>query len=222
MRRRIDDLVDIQLGYQFRERLTMASDGTHQVIQVKDIDQFNDHRLVPSSLYRVTPKRDAEKYVVTNGDVLFLSKGRRNSATLVDGLVENMPWIRPDGTQGTVHMPAIAAGYFFILRPRTDNLLPDYLAWAINAPPAQAYLQSVAGGSAMPFVTKQAFADLEIDVPSLERQRIIVELHRLARREHNLYGRLAELKASLIAEICVTAARSGARTTGRTNVTEAD
>ena len=173
MRRKIDELVEIQLGYQFRERLTMASDGTHQVIQVKDIDQFNDHRLVPSSLYRVAPKRDADKYIVTNGDVLFLSKGRRNSATLVDGLVEDMPWIRPDGTHGAVRMPAIAAGYFFILRPRTDRLRPDYLAWAINAPPAQAYLQSVAGGSAMPFVTKQAFADLEIDVPSPERQRII-------------------------------------------------
>lgn len=222
MRRKIDELVDIQLGYQFRERLTMASDGTYEVIQVKDIDQFNDHRLVPSSLYRVTPRRDAKKYVVTNGDVLFLSKGRRNSATLVEGLSRNKRWVHPDGTHGTVRIPAIAAGYFFILRRRTESLRPDYLAWAINAPPAQAYLQSVAGGSAMPFVTKQAFADLEIDVPSLDRQRIIVELHRLALREQNLYGRLAELKASLIAEICVTAARNGARTTRRTHVTEAD
>ncbi|QOJ04351.1 MAG: hypothetical protein HRU71_13010 [Planctomycetia bacterium] len=210
--------MDIQLGYQFRERLTMASDGTHQVIQAKDIDHLNDHRLLPSSLYRVTPRRDAEKYEVRNGDVLFLSKGRRNSATLVDGLLTELPRMRPDGRRGMDRVATIPAGYFFILRRRTDCIRHDYLAWSINAPPAQAYLQSVASGSAMPFVPKQAFVGLEIVVPSLDRQQIIVELHRLALREQNLYGRLAELKASLIAEVCVTAARNEARTTGRTHV----
>ncbi|MFO0839586.1 MAG: restriction endonuclease subunit S [Phycisphaerae bacterium] len=208
MRRRIDELVDIQLGYQFRERLTMASDGTHQVIQVKDINQYADHQLVPSNLYRVTPVRDAEKYVVRNGDVLFLSKGRRNSATLVEELSDSVP--------------AIAAGYFFILRPQTGNLRSDYLAWAINAPPAQAFLQSVASGSAMPFVTRPAFESLEIDVPSLDRQRAIVELHRLARREHSLYGRLAELKSNLITELCLAAAKKRDTTNGRTHVEEAE
>lgn len=186
----------------------MASDGTHQVIQVKDINQYADHQLVPSNLYRVTPVRDAEKYVVRNGDVLFLSKGRRNSATLVEELSDSVP--------------AIAAGYFFILRPQTGNLRSDYLAWAINAPPAQAFLQSVASGSAMPFVTRPAFESLEIDVPSLDRQRAIVELHRLARREHSLYGRLAELKSNLITELCLAAAKKRDTTNGRTHVEEAE
>jgi len=222
VRRRIDELVDIQLGYQFRERLSITSDGTHQVIQVKDIDQFNGHSLVPSGLFRVTPKRDADKYVVRNGDVLFLSKGRRNSATLVDGLDQGTRPSHRDRTRGTGETPVIAAGYFFILRPRVEVMRPQYVAWAINAPPAQAYLQSVAAGSAMPFVTKQAFADLEIDVPSMERQGTIVELHLLSRREQSLYGRLAKLKAGLVDEICVAASRIVESASGRTHVEEAD
>jgi len=207
MRQRIDKLVDIQIGYQFRERLTMGSHGTHQVIQVKDIDELNDHRLVASSLYRATPKTDTGKYEVTNGDVVFLSKGRRNSATLIEGLAQDLPLLHPDGRQETVRMPTIVAGYFFILRPLIDNLSPDYLAWAINAPPAQTYLRSVASGSAMPFIPKQAFAELEIDVPPTDRQRLIVELHRLARRESVLLRQLEQKRSELTAAICVAAAR---------------
>jgi len=211
MRQTIDELVDIQIGYQFRERLTMESDGTHQVIQAKDIDEQHGHRLIASSLCRVTPKRDAEKYEVTNGDVIFLSKGRRNYATLIEGLHGGTSVARPDDGQEAGHLPTIAAGYFFILRPRTQRIRTDYLAWAINAPAAQAYLRSVAGGSGMPFVSKHAFLGMEIDVPPPERQRLIVELHRLAERQSHLLRELERKQSELTTGICVAAARRNER-----------
>lgn len=207
MRMRIDDIATIQIGYQFREKLTMASDGTHQVIQVKDIDEHNDHRLVPSSLYRVTPKRDAEKYEVTNGDVLFLSKGRRNYATLIDGLIEDYPWIKPDGSRDTFSVKTIAASYFYTLKPKSDRVRPEYLAWAINAPPAQAYLQSMASGSAMPFIPKHSLIEMEIDVPDLDTQRSIVQLHALSLREGWLLKRLEQRRSDLVTGVCLAAAR---------------
>lgn len=207
MRQRIDDIATLQIGYQFREKLTMASDGTHQVIQVKDIDEADNHRLVPSSLYRVTPKRGAEKYEVADGDVLFLSKGRRNYATLVTGLIEEGPSIKPDGSRGWFSIKTIASNHFYILRPKSDNINPDYLTWAINSPPAQAYLQSMASGSAMPFIPKQSFTELEIDVPDLETQHTIVQLHELSLYESSLMKRLEQRRTELVAGVCLAAAR---------------
>ena len=192
MKMKVSDIAEIQIGYQFREKLNMASDGTHQVIQVIDIDEWNDHRLCATSLFRVTPKRHTEKYVVKNGDVIFLSKGRRNSATVIADVPRSAP-------------PTIAAGYFFILRFDADVVLPEYLAWYINARTAQAYLNRVSGGSAMPFVSKADFEQLEVDVPPLNVQETIVKLHRAAFREGDLLEKLRRKRAELHEGICLDA-----------------
>ncbi len=194
---KIENIVDIQIGYQFREKLDMALDGTHQVIQAKNIDAENDHRLNFTSIVRVTLKRDAKKYVVNNGDVIFLSKGRRNYATLIEGLSSDTK--------------AIAAGYFFILRPKVETIRTDYLALAINEPSAQSYLKSVASGSGMPFISKQAFAALEIDIPAAETQEKVVKLHQLSFRESALLKRLEQKRNKLIRGICLKAIRQAAR-----------
>jgi len=195
------------MGYQFREKLTMASDGTHQVIQVKDINEHDDHRLVPTSLYRVTPRGDAAKYEVGNGDVLFLAKGRRNHATLIENLIEAYPWIKPDESQDTFRVKTIAASYFYVLRPKADLIHSAYLTWAINAPPAQAYLQSMASGTGIPFIPKQSFIELEIDIPDLATQHSIVKLHSLGRREAQLLNQLHRLRSALVTGISLAAAR---------------
>ncbi len=197
MKTTIEQLADIRAGYQFRERLAMGSDGTHQVIQIKDIQEWNDHRLCPTSLYRFTPKGAAEKYMVRNGDVIFLSRGRRNYATVVEDL--------PEYGQGT-----LVASYFFILTFKpgvTDHLRPAYLAWYINQPAAQNYIQSVAGGTMMPFVAKTAFAQLTVEIPPLHVQEAIVNLHRLWLRETTLLQGLENARRRLVQGICMKAAK---------------
>lgn len=193
MKRKIKHIAEIQIGYQFREKLGMTSDGKCQVVQAKNIDQLADHSLNTSGLYRVTPKRIAEKYEVENGDVIFLSKGRRNYATFIDGL------------QGNIQ--TIVAGYFFILRLKRDDIIPAYLAWSINQPPAQNYLQSVSRGSGMPFIPKDAFASLEVEIPPVKTQEIVLKIHKLALKENALLKLLEQKRNKLIRGICLKAVR---------------
>ena len=103
MKKKIKKIADIQIGYQFRERMNLTSIGTYQVIQAKDISESFGHRLDVSNLYRVTPPKIDNKYLVRNGDVIFLSKGRRNYATFIKCL--------------TAGIKTVAAGYFLIIRP---------------------------------------------------------------------------------------------------------
>lgn len=188
MRVKISDIAEIQIGYQFREKIDQASDGTHQVIQVKDINERRDHQLIPSSLYRVTPDRDTSKYEVSNGDVIFLSKGRRNYATHIDGL-HNQKTIVP--------------GYFFILKIKNSGILPEFLTWSINQQPAQGYLQTVTRGTGIPFIRKDDFADLMIHIPTMEIQRNIVELHKLSLKESALLYQLRIKHEELVRTICI-------------------
>ncbi len=193
MRKRIKDIVNIQIGYQFRQSLNISSDGQYQVIQAKDINASN-HQLEADLLNNVTPKRNPKRYEVANGDVIFLSKGRRNYATFIEGL------------SGV--LPAIVAGYFFILQIKSKSILPEYLSWSINQQPAQAYLQRVARGSGMPFIPKDAFSNLEIDVPPIEVQELIVRLHNLSLQEERLLTTIKTKRNELLQGICLKAAKT--------------
>ena len=193
VKRKVKQIAEIQIGYQFREKLDTTSDGKYQVVQAKDIDQLADHRLNTSNLYCVTPKRSAEKYEVKNRDVIFLSKGRRNYATFITGLEDNIK--------------TIVAGYFFILRLKCNDIIPAYLSWSINQSPAQNYLQSVSRGSGMPFIPKDAFTSLEVYVPPINVQEQIIKLYELSLQESMLLKQLEEKKSKLISRICIEAAK---------------
>lgn len=189
MRAPIRELMEIQIGYQCRDNSEISQEGTHYLVQAKDVDSELGYDLVAPSLNLIKPARNPAPYIVGNGDLLFLARGRRRSATLIEGLP-------PD-------RPSIAMYYFFILRPKSNLINPGFVAWIINQGPAKDYLASVAGGTTIPFVTKQAFSALEIDLPGLEVQEYISRMYRLSMREMRLLRHLEQNRMELVRSACL-------------------
>src|SRR3990172_10295176 len=99
MKAMLKRLARVQIGYQQWGRIVPDPKGVCQIIQIKDLD--DQCALRTEGFYRITPEgANHERYQVNQGDVLFLSRGNRNSATAVDVNLQN----------------TIAAGYFFILK----------------------------------------------------------------------------------------------------------
>lgn len=189
MKATISELAEVQIGYQSRGRINPDPKGTHQIIQIKDICDKN--KLNVGDLYRVVPEREPERYLVNPGDVLFLSRGRCNMAVAIKEPLSD----------------TIAAGTFYIVRVRNQGILPEYLAWYINQPQAQAGLRSRAQATSIPLVTKAAFESLEIAIPVLRVQRRIVELAGLVSREKALLSQLAQKQEQMISAVCLRAAK---------------
>ncbi len=140
MKKKIKDIAEIQIGYQFRGRMETIPNGTHSVIQIKDFDEFQNLRT--TDLNKVNLKSDTERYTVNKRDILFLARGHRNYAFPIKDVSAN----------------TIAASYFFILRLINKDILPEYLAWYIKQAPAQEYLHNIARrGTHMPIVPKSSF-----------------------------------------------------------------
>lgn len=191
MKKKITEIADIQIGYQFRKKIEPADDGTNRVIQIRDFDE--SHILNNEGLSRVRIDKPMEQYLIRQGDVLFLSRGRRNwAAPIVDELQD-----------------AVAAGHFFVIKMSDEIILPEYLAWYINQSPAQEYLHSIARrGTHMPLVTLSAFKGLSVDVPDMATQHRIVELSRLMEREKKLLAELQEKRLLLINAISLKAIKT--------------
>lgn len=191
MKKKITEIADIQLGYQFRKKIEPADDGTNWVIQIRDFDE--NHILMKNELSRVKIDGTAEKYLITKDDVLFLSRGQRNWATaIIDDLTST-----------------VAVSHFFVIRTKPHAVLPEYLAWYINQAPAQEYLHNIARrGTHMPLVPLSAFSGLTVALPDIGTQRKIIELSRLMEKEKKLLASLQEKRTQLINAICLKAIKA--------------
>jgi restriction endonuclease S subunit len=180
MAERLKEIASIQMGHPFRSRLKMDASGNVHVLQMKDIDEYsrlNTGDLVPATLPEVKDIHRIEK-----GDILFRSRGRANTAALVEEQLQNV----------------VVAAPLFRIRVDDDKVLPAYLAWYINQPRAQAYIERHASGTISRMIHKKALEDMEFDLPTLERQKQIIAIAQLAAREQDLLQLLAEKRKSYI------------------------
>ena len=178
-------LADIQPGYPFRGKLPLDKAGDAFVVQYRHVivgDALNDQD--GNTLDRVAlPGRKQPDYLKP-GDIIFMAKGSRNNSVMVGDLPEN-----------TVCTPNF---YRIRLGSESVNLLPEFLSWQLNHGEAQRYFVMCSQGTLAPSITKTQLADLPVVIPSMEQQRLMVELAGAANREKQLLTRLIENRQHMI------------------------
>jgi len=191
MKKTLGEIATIQAGYQFRGRVVPDPAGGTPVIQMKDYHPF--HGINVAGMVRIEAKSIPPACIAKAGDVLFLARGQRLTATVVGSDAEG----------------AIVSGYFFILRPEPEVAAPGFLAWYINQPAFQTQLRAVAKGTDTPLVAKTDIQDLTVDLPPLNTQALIARLDELSRRESCLLEAIAEKRSALIRALTQEAAGGG-------------
>jgi hypothetical protein len=179
MKHRICEIAEVTSGYPFREKIESQFGSTVSVLQIKDV--VEDQGIQESGLATVQV-RNAEPYLVSEGDVIFLSRGHRRFAKAIRAPLRN----------------TIATGYFFILRPDPSQILSGFLSWTINQEQFQETLRPLIRGSNVPFVSKSDFQEIKIEVPSFEVQTRILGLQSLCVREKQITERLNLKRQQLI------------------------
>ncbi len=169
------DCAAVLPGFSIKTRVEHETDGTHQVLMAKHLKEGEPYRYSHEDELRIKPKTPADKYLVRNGDIVFISRGLRNSAFLI----------------GTAPEPTLASSTLYIIRPY-PGIDPGYLAWCINQPPAQAAILQARTGAGTPIVQRNEFTGIAIPVPSLDKQRQIAGLSDLMARERALRHRLLD------------------------------
>lgn len=190
---KLAELADIRPGYITREAVKHVPDGSYALLQIRD---FTPDRAMAdfANTTRITPEPRATVIPLRVGDVLFLAKGANNFAFAVP----------------TLPTPALAAGYFFVLRP-TPAILPEYLAWFLNHDSTRAVLTRLSTkGAHMPVIRRDVLASLDVPLPPVARQQTIADLDSLRQQEQRLLANLARQRHDLIANVCLAAARHGA------------
>lgn len=156
-----------------------AKPDLHGEVYYLQAKHFNKDREFDPS---VEPDLEADgkilKHMLQAGDVLLAAKGHYNFAVHYKGL-----------------RPAVASSMFIIIRLNDKKAtLPQYLKWYLNLNRTQNVLSKLSRGTALPSLTKSHVEQLLVEIPTLEKQEIIVKLEELKKLECSITLQLQELK----------------------------
>lgn len=188
--KQLGELAEIRTGYPFRGRIARVESGGCRLVQMGDVRATTSE--VNIELAHVVAPPNWQKHVLQPGNVLFVGRGMRNDAATFVGETGNV----------------IAAPHLFVLRARNEWIaFPDYLTWFLNLPETQERIRSIRSGSALPFVPMEAFARLEVPVPSIEIQKRVVGIKRLCQHEQHLLAQIRERRRTLMDGLMLEAVR---------------
>ena len=180
----LSKLVHIQPGYLSRGRVRSVPDGTHRLLQAKDLSADGGVRL--ENAVRFHPERRPELYQILRGDVLVIARGQEHKAHCID---EDLP-------------NTLVAFSFYRLRPNSSRILPGYLAWWLNLPSVQAQINAESRGTGISYISRLALENLHIQVPTLNVQHEVVRILELWHKIKSIRRQLDEKREQQIQMVC--------------------
>lgn len=171
----LNEITQIQTGVFLKPEIS----GDTLYLQIKDFDSRGE--LIVNPVPGILMDSRLERHLLQSGDILFAAKGSKNFATVFSGL----------------NFPAVASSAFFVLR-KNASYLPDYVAWYINHPVIQKKLKFEAKGSSIPSISIGAVQSLEVVLPDLNTQGLIVKIEKLRSKERKLKAELDQLKEDFL------------------------
>ncbi len=169
------DCGSIRSGQSFRKAPIEDSQSQCFSIQTKDLLPIGciSQELTPISTVNEKPKPNVEA-----GDILILSRGVRFNA----GLVRQLPG------------QSVALNMFYIFKPKSSELMPEFIVAYLNNPIIQERLKSFATGATIPHLKASDLGNVRIPVPSLQQQKAYVDLTDATIEEQAIFEKLFYLR----------------------------
>jgi restriction endonuclease S subunit len=153
----LSDISKLQFGYYTKP----LDSGEIMYLQAKHFDEFGNQMQNIDTWIDTDSKNIG--HILEDGDVLFVGKGMRNFAWTYKSLIGQ----------------AIASSIFFVIRPDKTKVIPEYITTLFNTPKYQLMFHTMGAGSSIPSIRKSELEAINIELPSLEVQKQIVEINQL-------------------------------------------
>lgn len=188
---KLKHMSDIRSGYITRGRIVPVLNGSHYLVQAKDVD--GEHLSYETKqLIRFDPALSRTDRLLEKDDLLFMARGAHHFTIQLAELPG----------------PSLAAACFFVIRISLVDLLPGYVCWYLNQEPVTQYLVRNSGrGVHMPVVRRAVLEDIEIPIPPMPIQTKVADIDTLLHQELSLMQQLGRKRQELISAACLQTVR---------------
>lgn len=164
---KISEFAITRVGHSFRKRLMTVPGGLSKLIEPKNISSggalvLDETNIIHSDI-RMSPPLKV-------GDILISNRGR--FAAAVFDMPDTQTWIVPSS--------------IVVLTITDRSILPGYIALYLNSARGQKQFQKLNEVSTVPFVSRTNLMEMDIPIPPLKRQDLLVTLGTANRRYNEL------------------------------------
>ncbi|WP_107669204.1 restriction endonuclease subunit S [Cyanothece sp. BG0011] len=177
--KRLKEIATIKTGYPLKSQEKANSQREIKVIYMSDIDEnnvINWHNLETVEINNLD-----NRHLLKHNDILFCSRGVTNKVAMVSN--------PPDGV--------ISATPLTVIRPHSTLVNPAYLTWYLNHPRTQYEISRFAKGTSLLMISKEDLGKLNITLPPLSKQQLILEIQELNLKEQQIIQDMAHKKQKL-------------------------
>ena len=171
----LKDITQINAGYPFRGKIPEVSHSAIVAVQMKDASVRDGIQWRECLRTELLGKKQPDW--LRCSDILVAARGNHYYAVQVGQVMGEIQ--------------AVAAPHFFVVRlNQSDIVLPEYLTWLLNQNPCQKYLEQNSEGSAGKSIRRSVLEDTLIAVPSIAKQKVIIEMVHALQHEQKIIEQL--------------------------------
>ncbi len=152
----------------------------YEILELKDMDQFGEINF--KSLKKILAPKDIKSiYLIREDDILIKAKSSLKTA----GIVEE-----------PINRKILFSSQYYLIRIKDEyknKVSPKYLLWFLNNSKTQEIIKMSSLGSRISFLKSSFLKNLEVLLPSVEKQNEIAELHMLLTKREKLENELLQL-----------------------------
>jgi len=186
-------IADVRMGVTLRGRDATRLDLKGSCFMIRISDLTDEGQLHTKDLHQFEPGEDLKPdYFLRRGDILLPNRGTRCTAYVYDLPLTNV----------------LVGAQFYIIRPNEDKVRADYLAWFLRTEVAATHFALRRKGTLVQTVQRKDVLELELPLPPLAKQDILVALDALGIQERQLSTELALKSASYTQRLMLQAANS--------------
>nr|WP_248279374.1 restriction endonuclease subunit S [Xanthomonas campestris] len=154
------------MGHPFRGSIPEVAGGSVRVVQIRDVARAGLYTYDALVATEVEGRKQPDWLL--DQDIVFIARGASTFAALAQA--------PPPRTLCSPHI--------YVIRVKApQRLLPAFLAWQLNQPPAQRYLRQSAEGSSQLSIRRTVLDMVPIRLPPLQLQHAAIALERAAQAE---------------------------------------
>lgn len=172
--KQLNDIVDIQSGYSFRGAVLDGGSGV-SVVQAKDVGElYLDVKDLPRINQDFTHSN-----LLSPGDVVLTTRGSFRASVV------------------TTKVKTIASSSLHVLKLKSEEYLPEFIALFLNSPQTQNYLKQSAKGATIRSISIADLGGIKIPVVPLDDQRVLLGLQQSVEQQ----AKLLESKTRIINKV---------------------
>jgi type I restriction enzyme S subunit len=177
---KLRDLAGILHGHPFRTAIREVVDGNLLVVQARDV---RENFYIDTTRLRRIALEDKNNFLLQKEDIIFSIRAFLR-ASVID-----------------VDQKIIASASVCIIRPKTSLIIPEYLALYMNSRRGQANIRRYSIGSAIKTILMRDLREIEILVPPMSEQKLIVDLYRNITKQEQLMEKRKKINKQIFESI---------------------